>query len=193
MSYQPGGKKDRQYGRIDEIRSDHVNRYLFAADRIKRGSTVLDAACGCGYGSWLLHGADLKVTSVDIEPEAIEYAKRFYQGPEYLCQRAEDTKGEFDVLVSFETLEHLENPKDFLLSVKAKQVIASVPNENLMPFDPDLFAEDKYPHRRHYTPEQFEELMESCGHPVQEKFCQQHKYGKVVPGTDGLFLIYVCA
>lgn len=183
--------KTRQYGSIDQIRRDHVQRYLFAANRIPRGSRVLDLACGCGYGSWIMHGAGLEVTGADIEDEAIAYAKRHYQGPAYLCQKAEDIEGSWDALVSFETLEHLENPSVVLGAVRAPLVLASVPNEDLYPFSVERFAGDKYPHKRHYTPGQFAELLRSCGVTEIEWFCQKDKFGDVVPGTDGIFLIAV--
>ena len=188
--YSSGGKTDRQYGEnLMYIRGDHLQRYFFAANRIRQRK-VLDLACGCGYGSWILHGAGNEVTGVDIEAEAIAYAKRYYQGPTYLCQAGEETKGEFDALVTFETLEHLANPQA-VLSVQAPLVIASVPNEERYPFDAKTFQGDKYPHLRHYTPKEFEDLLESAGFKVRERFCQPTKNGEIQEGTDGLFLIYV--
>lgn len=182
----------RQYGEtIEKIRPDHVKRYIFAAGLIPRGKTVLDIACGCGYGSWLLHGCGLEVTGVDISSEAISYAEKHYQGPKYLCKDAKEIEGRWDAVVSFETLEHLEKPEDVLLNVRSQTVIASVPNELVLPFKAERFARDLYPHRRHYTPDEFEDLLESTGHPVFEKFCQKDKAGEVVPGVDGMFLIYV--
>jgi SAM-dependent methyltransferase len=190
--YSPGNKRDRQYGSISEIRQDHLKRYFFAAEVLKEGR-VLDAACGCGYGSWILHNARNDVTAVDIEPEAIAYGQRYYQGPAYICQSAEDTKGEWDAFVTFETLEHLASPEILLGNVKAQTLIASVPNENLNPFNPELFKEDKYPHRRHYTPEQFEALLKMGGYKVMEWFCQKDKVGDIHTGSDGIFLIAYCS
>lgn len=191
--YSPGGKTDRQYGSLDQIRGDHVRRYLFAAGLLK-GEKVLDMACGCGYGSFLLHGAGNEVTGVDICQEAIDYANKHYQGPNYLCQRAEDTKGRFDAVVSFETLEHLERPDLLLAGLDTDLLISSVPNENLTPFNPENFKNDVYPHKRHYTPDQFEDLLKGAGFKIKAMFCQKDKYtGEVVPGSDGVFLLaYAC-
>lgn len=186
--YSPGDKKDRQWGSIDKIRPDHLKRYFFAANIFQR-EKVLDAACGIGYGSWILHGAGNEVTAVDICQEAIDYGKRYYQGPTYICQRAEEVKGEWDAFVSFETLEHLDSPGTLLRNVKAKALLASVPNENLNPFNPETFKGDEYPHKRHYTPEQFEELLESAGWKVKELFCQKDKLGDIYTGPDGIFTI----
>lgn len=182
--------RTRQYGStIDKIRADHVARYEFAANRI-RGKKVLDLACGCGYGSWILHQSWNEVTGVDIEPEAIDYAHKHYQGPTYFCQKGEETSGQFDALVTFETLEHLDKP-EAILAIQAPLVIASVPNEEKYPYSANRFAADKYPHKRHYTPAEFESLLNSAGFQVRERFCQPTKQGEIQEGTDGLFLIYV--
>ncbi len=189
--YEPGDKLDRQYGRLDEIRLDHVKRYLFAASRVG-GARLLDMACGCGYGSWLLHIGGNLVTSVDVCAEAIAYAKEHYPGPQYLCQRAEDTKGEFDVLVSFETIEHLPDPLKAFSGVRAKTLIASVPNEDYYPFDPKIFAGESFPHLRHYRPAEFESLLNDAGYKVIEWWCQKDKNGGFFRGVEGKFVIALC-
>ena len=179
----------RQCGPIKSIRRDHTQRYQFAAERLK-GKRVLDLACGCGYGSWILHQSGNEVTGVDIEPEAIAYAKEHYQGPTYICQAGEETKGSWDVLVSFETLEHLERPQD-VLAIGAKTLIASVPNEERYPFKAENFSGDKYPHQRHYTPDEFHALLNAAGYTVAQRWCQADKHGDIKTGTNGRFLIYV--
>lgn len=186
----------RQMGPIESIRPDHVNRYLFAAGRlhkyVPRGARVLDAACGCGYGSWILHGAGYAVTGVDLSSEAIAYAEKNYQGPTYLQKSVYDLEGQWDALVSFETLEHLDRPESLLLAVKTKVVLASVPNENQYPFNHENFKDDSSPHLRHYTPEQFDGLLEGAGLRVKDRFCQKTKVpGVIERGTNGIFLIYV--
>lgn len=186
--------KERQWSMtLDGIRADHISRYLFACDKIPGGSYVLDIACGCGYGSYMMERAGLKVTGVDISEEAINHAKRHYEGPTYYCQKAEDTKGSWDAIVSFETLEHLANPEIVLQAVKAPLLIASVPNEEVMPFVSSHFKMDEYPHQRHYTPDQFEGFLNSCGFEVLEKHAQRGKTGPVEPGTGGMFLVYVAS
>ena len=182
--------RDRQVGPLERIRADHVKRYLFAMLGMTKDETVLDLACGCGYGSFLMHGIGAKVTGIDIEPEAIAYCNKHYQGPEYICRRAEDTTGSWDKLVSFETLEHLENPLEVLKAIDVGIIIASVPNENAVHFNPDKFRNDKYPHRRHYTPEAFESLLTSAGFEIVDRHCQHDRAGEVFTGTNGMFLIY---
>lgn len=152
---------------------------------------MLDLACGCGYGSRILHDAGHEVVAVDIEPEAIKHAEKYFPGPAYMQGRAEVTAGSYDALVSFETLEHLDDPAAVLDAIRATTLIASVPNQELYPFDPARFGGDDYPHKRHYTPEEFTTLLEGAGYKVQERWCQRDKQGDMQRGTAGIFLIYV--
>lgn len=183
----------RQYGKdLGEISPDHVRRYLFAACEIPPGSMVLDLACGCGYGSWILHQSGCKVVAGDISNEALDYARRYYEGPTYIHADAENIGNvEVDALVSFETLEHLKSPEKLLNGVRADLLIASVPNQERYPFNPALFKDDAYPHQRHYTPDEFTGLIEGCGYKVSSRWCQKHKLSEIAEGTNGVFLIYV--
>jgi hypothetical protein len=131
------------------------------------------------------------VTGVDIEPEAIAYARKHYQGPSYEIQSAYAVRGSFDALVSFETLEHLDDPLSVLKAVDVPLVIASVPNEERYPFSKEKFAGDDYPHLRHYTPEQFHGLLNDAGYVVARTWCQKDKQGDIHPGSDGMFMIYL--
>ena len=190
--YQPGRKIDRQWGtKLEEIRQDHLNRYQFAAQRILPKSKVADVACGCGYGSWMLYAAGHDVTGVDISQEAIEYAEVNYPGPQYIRADVSEFRGRFDVLVSFVTIEHLADPESFLKKADAPLLMASVPNEEILKFRPAKFADDEYPHLRHYTPAEFEKLLNDAGFKVEEKFCQPSKRGEIEAGTNGAFLIFM--
>lgn len=189
--YEHSDKRDRQYGTLDQIRSDHIRRYMLAASLIPAGQRVLDLACGCGYGSWLMHAAGLNVMGIDVSEEAIDYAMRNYPGPHYLRESAENVKAEVDALVTFETLEHIQDPAALLRNVRAKILIASVPNEDVMPFRKEKFAEDAYPHLRHYTPAEFESLLSEGGYKVDRMCCQKDKHGMIIDGTEGMFLIAV--
>lgn len=104
---------------VREIRYEHVHRYVFASDLVK-GRRVLDAACGEGYGSALLARTASSVTGVDVSADAVEHAKDRYVIPnlEFLeanCLALPFSDGEFGCIVSFETLEHLED-QDGLMS-----------------------------------------------------------------------------
>ena len=58
---------------------EHVIRYLFASQFVT-SKTVLDAACGSGYGSSiLLESGAKKVVGIDNSSEAIEYCEKNYK------------------------------------------------------------------------------------------------------------------
>lgn len=127
-------------------RSDaHVIRYDWACNYIKPGDRVLDAACGLGYGAHVIRnltGAS-QVIGVDGSEHSIEYANKLYGTSEsradYLCGMlpeflARFPDASFDVVVSFETLEHVEDPQALLeefnrILVPGGRVIVSVPND----------------------------------------------------------------
>ena len=132
---------------------------------------------------------------IDISGETITFAKMHYPGPRYVCAdlaKLPERSIDHDLVVAFEILEHLADPKVFLRLVQCKTMIASVPNEELYPFNAEAFKEDEYPHQRHYTPEQFEALLLEAGFETTYRYCQRSKEDCAVrPGTDGKFLIYV--
>lgn len=100
---------------VREIWYEHWHRYAFAQP-LARGRRVLDAACGEGYGSALLARDAASVLGVDLSHEAVTHAAARY-GAEQANLRFEvadvtalDTLADasFDLIVSFETLEHLQ-------------------------------------------------------------------------------------
>jgi len=102
-----------RYGKLDMYQKSHVKRYRFAAGCIKSGSEVADLACGTGYGTVMLAEKARRVVGVDINAEVIEEVKRRYQrveNAEFLSAdlRSLDFVARFDYIVSFETVEHLE-------------------------------------------------------------------------------------
>jgi len=187
----------RQYGQLEEIRKDHVNRYNFAANLIPKQSRVLDAACGCGYGSRIIHDSGSKVVGVDIDVSAIEYAEANYAGPGYIVGSVLEPPwvGTFDAIVSFETIEHISDPmralKHFRDSVDGL-FICSVPNEKVHPFVAENYELDDYPHLRHYTSREFDAILESADFKILDRLCQKGKKSDVEQGVDGMFLVYVC-
>ncbi len=104
---------------VREIWYEHWHRYAFARSLVT-GKRVLDAACGEGYGSALLAETAADVVGVDIAPAAVAHARARYGTSERLrfeCADAADLPFEsraFDVVVSFETLEHLAAQEQLL-------------------------------------------------------------------------------
>lgn len=126
-------------GAAGEIWYEHWHRYLFAAPLVA-GREVLDIACGEGYGSALLAQRAARVTGVDLAPAAIAHARSCYAGRPNLEFREADcaalpfADASFDVVVSFETIEHITAQEAFLDEVRRVLrpggfVVLSCPNK----------------------------------------------------------------
>lgn len=124
-------------------RSDaHMARYALAAEWIRPSDTVLDCACGLGYGSAMLASLSKgrHFIAVDLEERAVTYARHNFAdsyGIDYRQGNAEDLSflpdATVDSLVSFETLEHVPDFNLFLKEASRVikpdgRIIVSVPN-----------------------------------------------------------------
>ena len=105
-----------------QIIYEHLHRYAMALS-LAKGKRVLDVACGEGYGSNLLASEAASVVGVDIDPPTIEHAQnkyarsnlRFLVGP---CSALPIEDSSTDLVVSFETIEHVEEQEQFLSEIK---------------------------------------------------------------------------
>jgi len=117
--------KERQAPKtLDEAEPTHLARYTFALEFIEEDDVVLDTPCGSGYGSLLLTEKSKKVYGIDIFPPAIDHANELFSCDNncfFVCdmQDMEMFKDEyFDVVISFEGIEHVKDPNKFLKEVK---------------------------------------------------------------------------
>jgi len=99
----------------------HLKRYEFARPWCGE-RTVLDAGCGVGYGTAHLAEVTASVVGVDRDEDAIAYARERYARPnvEFRVGDLLDLDlpaAFFDVVCSFETIEHLEDVDAFLAEV----------------------------------------------------------------------------
>jgi ubiquinone/menaquinone biosynthesis C-methylase UbiE len=103
------------------MKIEHLGRYLFAADFLKRykPDVVADISCGIGYGITELVRASKSVIAVDSSDEMIKIASRRSVGPAVRFLKRNIDKEELmpdireasiDAVVSFETIEHLVDP-----------------------------------------------------------------------------------
>ena len=109
-------------GILGQVTIEHLHRYALAMEYVA-GKHVLDIACGEGYGSNFLAKSAASVTGVDIDQEVIRSAQQKYrQGNlQFLAGNAsavELQNGKFDVIVSFETLEHLVEQEATIAELK---------------------------------------------------------------------------
>jgi SAM-dependent methyltransferase len=143
---------------------EHIARYRFAKNFV-RGKRVLDIACGEGYGAAALAKAGAaSVTGVDISLEICEHARCKYG----LDARAGDAQSiplqdqSIDLVVSFETIEHVDAPAAFLdecarVLVPEGTLIVSTPNR---PVYSGKGAQNPF-HRLEFDENEFVELLRS--------------------------------
>lgn len=122
---------------------EHMEKYVFAASRANLHSTVLDLACGVGYGSYHLARKGFNgVIGIDRSKAAVGYARAVYAklpNLAFITADAENlpiSSSAVNVLTSFETVEHLENADAFLLESgrvlkEGGLLILSTPNKHL--------------------------------------------------------------
>jgi 2-polyprenyl-3-methyl-5-hydroxy-6-metoxy-1,4-benzoquinol methylase len=106
----------------DTIDVEHKARYHLACQFV-RGKSVLDIAGGSGFGAFMLanEGDAKEVTSCDLDSQSVKYSDLKYPSPKIVrsVANAEEyvKKNYFDVIVSFETIEHLPDYKRFIDNV----------------------------------------------------------------------------
>jgi 2-polyprenyl-3-methyl-5-hydroxy-6-metoxy-1,4-benzoquinol methylase len=138
---------------------EHLHRYAVALELCK-DKVVLDIASGEGYGTNLISGIARHVYGVDIYEEAILHAQKKYRRSniEFIVGSATAIPlkdNSVDVVVSFETLEHLVEQNVFLAEIKrvlkpGGNMIMSTPDKKVYserdPGNPyhlkELFTED---------------------------------------------------
>ena len=171
---------------------NHICRYHFAANQIKhlKVGKILDIACGVGYGThFLAPYSTEQVIGADISDYAIQEAKKQFPDPKILyvkddCENPVNiiNYAPFDVIVSFETLEHLKNPTLFLQScyklLKTDGFfIVSSPNASVT--SPAGNVTWKF-HEKEYNAEEMVSLVSKAGFSDLKIFGQQYnQYGRL--------------
>jgi len=127
---------------------DHVRRYQL----IKRYcfGKVIDAACGVGYGSYLLsNNPDItEIIGVDVSEDAISHARQEFNGPKinFVRKFMDEINEPCDTMVSLETIEHIEDVDVFTKAVERCQpniLIVSFPDKKSTHFNEFHFHDFK--------------------------------------------------
>ena len=159
---------------------EHWHRYSVMLPAA-RGLRVLDAACGEGYGSWLLAGSAAEVVGIDVDGAAIDHAvARYAERPNlrYLqgsCAALPLATGSVDLIVSFETIEHLAGQEAMLAEFRrvlapAGALAISSPNKAI--YSEETGFENKF-HVRELTRDELAAMLDV-------HFPQQAWYGQRV-------------
>lgn len=140
---------------------EHMARYILSAELVK-DKYVLDIASGTGYGTYILAEKAKNVKGVDISKKAVVYAKKNFnrKNLEFIQASADKIPfddGTFDVVNSFETIEHITTYREFV--EEAKRVlkkeglfIVSTPNKN-------EFMENNHFHVHEFNEKEFVSLL----------------------------------
>jgi ubiquinone/menaquinone biosynthesis C-methylase UbiE len=163
--------------RLSPYWGEHAARYVFA-ERYISGKLVLDIACGTGFGVGLMKATAASVTGVDVDLAAARDARSecgdnsFVLLGDGLSLPFADAS--FDVVTSFETLEHLHARSDFLAELKRVMketavLLLSTPNANYT--RPVNGKPVNQFHIHEYLPEELRD--ELAGHFVVSEFLGQ--------------------
>jgi SAM-dependent methyltransferase len=168
------------------VKLEHLGRYLFAADYLRRfkPNSVADIACGLGYGLPELEKIADQVVGVDGNAEILERASEQCSPQTQLLQH--DLEGsdlsshwhkpQFDAIVSFETLEHLVDPalavQQFSQLLREDGfLICSVPNVLFEPRDEAGVPTNPY-HKQLFNYRLLSQLLTSSGFHIHYRLGQ---------------------
>lgn len=168
---------------------EHLHRYSIALE-FASGKNVLDIACGEGYGTNLLAQRSKHVTGVDINSQTIAAASKKYKknNSTFICNNIEKLSFEnniFDLVVSFETIEHVENYNHAISEIKRVLkpdglLIISTPNK--LNFS-DKNNYKNYFHTKEFYENEFMDLLQT-----QFTYCkllhQEMTYSSFIYSSD---------
>lgn len=158
------------------LAAEHLARYWLLKD-VCKGKRVLDVACGEGYGSSLLKSwGATSVVGIDISQDAIGNANERFGAPGILYRQGDacdlesllSADEQFDLIVSFETIEHVPDVPNLLRGIRSRlapggTIAISCPN------DPEVRGDERSEfHLRTYTLPEFQEAtVDVLGEAVQ--------------------------
>lgn len=180
--------------------AEHLIRYAFATKYAKVGK-ILDVACGTGYGLKIMGMLGAEKFGADIDQESVEFSKEFNQSDFFHSINFETqnlinyfSNDKFNLITSFETIEHLDDPNLFLQGIKD-----CLKDDGKFIYSIPLANPSKY-HKVVYTFESAYELITKY-FDHEELFVQEGlelvNYERVKGNLDGLnkrgiFIVGVC-
>jgi SAM-dependent methyltransferase len=127
-----------------ELWGEHRGRYRFAGQWLRSSSSrprVLDMACGSGFGLQILAEAGASVVGADLDALALREAQRV--APHAALVRCDAARlpfaaDAFDLITSFETLEHVPDPRGLIQELRrvlrpGARLVLSTPNRDFGP------------------------------------------------------------
>lgn len=148
----------------DDVWGKESGYYKWAAEHIY-GSKVLELGCSSGYGSQFFKDIDnLEYTGIDYSEAIIEYATWQFGSDTVKFEHAnidEYQFGQYDTIIAFEVLEHLDKGKYYaqILKKHCKRLLIGVPYDE----QPGEYTDAHKIH--HLTPQDFIGFDCSIIHP----------------------------
>lgn len=150
------------------LMQEAISRYVFVKKYLRKSDVCIDIACGTGYGTALLSEKVTQVIGIDISDEALEFAQSNYASPKvaFIKSFAEKTffkDKSFDAVIAFEMIEHLDNPKSFLIEASrilkpGGYLLISTPNRTVQ--SPKGSPMSPY-HTQEFNPSELSSLLKS--------------------------------
>ncbi|AZO42342.1 methyltransferase domain-containing protein [Mesorhizobium sp. M7D.F.Ca.US.005.01.1.1] len=175
---------------LDEIRQEHMHRYVWTLG-MTDGLDVVDLACGEGFGSRILAERARSVIGVDVSDAAVQHAASRYTAANlsFICADATELPLEdhcADVVVSFETIEHLADQAGMLSEISrilkpTGFLVMSSPNTEVYSVKQDHKNEF---HTRELTRGEFVGLLEGR-FPALRLFGQRLSVASSILSCDG--------
>ena len=163
-----------------------IQKYLFASE-FTQGKIVLDIACGIGYGSDIIQNNSEKsiIVAADNFFKGIKFGKNTYNNKinffNINAQTLPFRNYSYDIVVSFETFEHLKELKPFLEEIyrilkKDGILICSTPNRD---WSQKVGIKNEF-HLKEYTHNEMKDLL-------SENFNKIESFGQLETASEILF------
>lgn len=176
--------------------SDHYERYRFARKCCK-DKDVLDAACGEGYGSDCISAVAWDITGIDISLNNIKHCVKNYASGNVRFFNMDASKmpfeDTFDVVVSFETIEHTRRWATTIFSMKnalrvGGKLIISSPNRTFYNPGKELHDKPQNPfHTQEFTVQEMVDILSGVGFKNIEIYGQRFRPDLKIPLLNKLY------
>jgi SAM-dependent methyltransferase len=149
----------------NHLNAHWAERGIYAKEVIKSGSKVLDISCGDGfYGHFFYTSMAEQIDCIDIDPRAINHARKYHSHPKirYFCSDAiadEFPQKEYDVICFDGALAHFSKQQLDILLPKIKKSLSS---KGIFCGSEEMETKDNLSHDHHMvlpTKEDFIQLL----------------------------------
>jgi SAM-dependent methyltransferase len=192
------------FSRANALNPAQRHRWRLIVEEILRNPALPSKAVavdlGCGSGSLLLQlrerVPDLRCVGLDIEPLALDLARKAVPGAEFHCvdlsaggaDVSSELAGTADIVICSEVLEHVERPEQAVELARALlrpggMFVVTVPAGSMTPFDRAIG------HLRHYDLDAVRALLERGGLRVMRLYRWGFPFHSLFRVAVGLFRV----